>query len=143
MFIRWSISAMLALTFILGMNQIFVSGAEAAYQVTATIPVGTNPVGVGVNPLTNRIYVSNNGDNTVSVIGGLANAVIATVPVGSGPVGVGVNPSTNRVYVADNGVGIGPGAVSVIDATTNTVIATIPVDQNPFAVAVNSVTNRI
>jgi DNA-binding beta-propeller fold protein YncE len=67
MFMRRSISVLLALTFILGLNQIFVSSAEAAYQVIATIPVGSSPGaanGVGVNPLTNRIYVSNNGDNT-------------------------------------------------------------------------------
>jgi YVTN family beta-propeller protein len=132
MLIRRSFSTLLALIFVLGLNQVFVRSAEAAYQVIATVPVGSAPGaanGVGVNPLTNRIYVSNNGNNTVSVIDGLANAVTATIPVGSGPAGVGVNPSTNRVYVADNGVGIGPGSVSVIDATTNTVIATIPVDQ--------------
>jgi YVTN family beta-propeller protein len=96
MFVRRSFPTLLALTLVLGLSQVFLRPAEAAYQVTATIPVGSNPNGVGVNPLTNRIYVANNGNNTVSVIDGLANAVIATVPVGSGPVGIGVNPSTNR-----------------------------------------------
>src|SRR5207247_1285042 len=118
MFTERSLSTLLALTLVFGLSESFVTLAEA-YQVTATIPVGSGPNGVAVNPLTNRIYIANNGDSTVSVIDGSANAVIATIPVGSNPVGVGVNPLTDRVYVADNGVGIGPGTVPVIESTTN------------------------
>ena len=69
--------------------------------VVATVPVGTNPYGVGVNPTTNRIYVANLSGNTVSVIDGANNTVVATVPVGSNPYGVGVNPMTQRVYVSN------------------------------------------
>jgi YVTN family beta-propeller protein len=65
--------------------------------------VGSLPTGVGVNSSTNRVYVANYGDNTVSVIDGSTNAVVATVGVGTSPIGVGVNSSTNRVYVANNG----------------------------------------
>lgn len=39
--------------------------------VVATIPVGTNPTGVGVNPSTDRVYVSNHLSSTVSVIADL------------------------------------------------------------------------
>lgn len=38
--------------------------------VTATIPVGAAPGAVATNPLTNTAYVTNFGDNTVSVISG-------------------------------------------------------------------------
>jgi YVTN family beta-propeller protein len=38
--------------------------------VTATIPVGSGPVGVAVNPLTGAVYTANIGDDTVSVISG-------------------------------------------------------------------------
>jgi DNA-binding beta-propeller fold protein YncE len=42
-------------------------------MVTATIPVGSGssslPFGVAVNPATNIIYVTNNRDGTVSVLG--------------------------------------------------------------------------
>jgi DNA-binding beta-propeller fold protein YncE len=37
--------------------------------VTQTIPVGIGPVGVAVSPRTGKIYVTNYGDNAVSVIG--------------------------------------------------------------------------
>jgi YVTN family beta-propeller protein len=56
--------------------------AAATPKVTATIPVGGAPVGVATNPRTNKIYVSNNADSTVSVISGRTNAVVATIPFG-------------------------------------------------------------
>jgi DNA-binding beta-propeller fold protein YncE len=37
--------------------------------VTGTIGVGSHPEGVAVSPRTGEIYVTNHGDNTVSVIG--------------------------------------------------------------------------
>ena len=40
----------------------------ASNTVVATVAVGSNPYGVAVNPNTNRIYVANYGDDTVSVI---------------------------------------------------------------------------
>jgi YVTN family beta-propeller protein len=52
-----------------------------AQTVIATIDVGVNPIGVAVNPTTNRIYVANDGDNTVSVIDGTTNTVIDTIDV--------------------------------------------------------------
>ncbi|WP_405173021.1 hypothetical protein MHI12_18090 [Paenibacillus sp. FSL H8-0280] len=58
----------------------------------ATVPVGINPNGAGANPLTNRVYISNQDDNTISVIDGETNTVIATIPVGARPFAVGVNP---------------------------------------------------
>jgi DNA-binding beta-propeller fold protein YncE len=39
-------------------------------SVTATIPVGAAPGGVTTDPLTDTAYVTNFGDNTVSVISG-------------------------------------------------------------------------
>jgi YVTN family beta-propeller protein len=109
-----------------------------AQTVIATVAVGDFPVGVGVNPTTNRAYVSNNFDDTVSVIDGTTNTVIATVAVGDAPRGVGVNPTTDRVYVAN----IADDTVSVIDGTTNTVIATVAVGDFPVGVGVNPTTNR-
>ena len=80
---------------------------------------------MAVNPNTNRIYVTNDSSDNVSVIDGASNTVVATVAVGSYPHGVAVNPNTNRIYVA-NSVS---NNVSVIDGATNTVVATVPVGQ--------------
>ena len=40
----------------------------ATNDLIATVPVGTQPVAVGVNPLTNKIYVLNAHGSTVTVI---------------------------------------------------------------------------
>ncbi|MFZ0513844.1 MAG: hypothetical protein WAM14_19715, partial [Candidatus Nitrosopolaris sp.] len=45
-------------------------------RVITSIPVGVNPIGVSVNPLTNMIYVANHSDNTVSVINGTTNRIV-------------------------------------------------------------------
>src|SRR6266487_1738619 len=93
-----------------------------------SIPVGNLPTSVAANQNTNRIYVSNLTDNTVSVIDGASDTVIATIPVGFLPEVVDVNSVTNMIYVAnflDN-------TVSVIDGGSNTVVATIPGLSAPF-----------
>src|SRR5215472_136069 len=81
-----------------------------AQTVTATVPVGMNPVAVAVNTVTNRIYVANcvpssnpSGTNgTVTVIDGGTNTT-STVPAGMCPIAVAVNPVTNKIYVANFG----------------------------------------
>lgn len=105
--------------------------------VTATIPVGTQPSGIAVNPLTRRIYVANLADNNVSVIED--DPVIATIPVGTAPRAVAVNSRLNRVYVANRDT----NNLSVIDGRFNNVIATVEVGTQPKSVAVNQITDRV
>ena len=97
--------------------------------VIATVPVGTEPYGVAVNPAGTRVYVANLLDNTVSVIDTTTQTVIATVPVGTSPAGVAVDPVGTLVYVAN----FNSNDVSVIHPTTQTVIATVSVGTGPIA----------
>lgn len=122
-----------------------VETAHTNPAVVATIPVGNQPLAVAVNEITNRVYVTNRLDDTVSVIDAAARTVVASIPVGDEPWGVDVNPATNRVYVASAQGGSTFGAsVSVIDGATNGVIATIPIsDWSVRGVAANPDTNRI
>jgi YVTN family beta-propeller protein len=92
---------------------------------------------VAVNPVTNRIYVPNSGDGTVTVIDGATNDT-ALVPAGNQPNAVAVNPVTNRIYVPNSG----DSTVTVIDGATNDT-ALVPAGNEPYAVAVNPVTNKI
>ncbi|MGV8129203.1 MAG: beta-propeller fold lactonase family protein [Methanolinea sp.] len=78
-------------------------------------------------------YITNYGNDTVTVIDTATDYIIATVDVGSGPGGVAVSPDGTRVYVAN----FYSGTVSVIDTFTHTVIATVPVGANPDGVAVS------
>jgi YVTN family beta-propeller protein len=78
-------------------------------------------------------YITNSGDNTVSVIDTATNAVTATIAVGGNPFGVAVHPDGAIVYVTNSA----DNTVSVIDAATNTVTATIPVGDGPvYGIAV-------
>jgi YVTN family beta-propeller protein len=53
-----------------------------------------------VNRLTNKIYVSNSGTNTVTVIDGETNAT-KNISVGKAPQAIAVNEATNRIYVGN------------------------------------------
>lgn len=102
-----------------------IAGAQpgAAQPTLVThVGVGAQPVGVGVNAVTNRIYATNRGSGTVSVIDGATHAVVATIPVGLSPwYQVAVDPTVNRAYVLNNG----SGTLSVIDGASDTVVDTI------------------
>jgi YVTN family beta-propeller protein len=54
--------------------------------------VGTYPVVVAINPVTKKIYVTDEFSNTVSVISGTSNTVESTITVGNFPYGVAINP---------------------------------------------------
>jgi YVTN family beta-propeller protein len=78
-------------------------------------------------------YISNSGDNTVSIIDTAINTVTATVQVGTNPSGVALAPNGETVYIGN----IGDNTVSIIDTATNTVTATVQVGNTPSGIAVS------
>lgn len=111
---------------------------------TAT-PIDVSNFGLfaaAVNPLTNKIYVTNDyipAGFTVAIIDGATNATTTiTDPKAVGPWAVDANPATNKIYVANNG----SANVTVIDGATNT-FASVPAGNSPIAVAVNPITNKV
>ena len=75
----------------------------ATDNVTATVPVGTYPFGVAVNPDGTKVYVTSMEHQHMStVIDTATNTVTATVSVADGPRGVAVTPDGKKVYVANN-----------------------------------------
>ena len=69
-------------------------------SVTATLNVGKAPIAAAVNPVTNKIYVANASDDSVTVIDGAANTMTA-VNTGSGPAAIALNPVTSKIDVAN------------------------------------------
>jgi len=110
------------------------------HAVVDTVAVGSDPFGLGLNPITQKVYVSNSGDGTVSVISMDTRSVTTTIALGPGsqPLGVGVNPAANRIYVALHGT----GELAVIDGASDTLVATVPVGGGPFGVVADSLLNR-
>jgi len=101
--------------------------------------VDTYPVGMAVNPVTRKIYATNELSNSLSVISSTSNNVEDTITVGNFPYGVAVNPFDSRVYVANRG----SDTVSVIDGSANTKLHNITVQNSPVGIAVNPSANWI
>ncbi len=95
--------------------------------------MGKDPTGVVVSPDGKKVYVTNYGDKTVSIIDTATKAVITAVSVEKGPKEIAVTPDGTKVYVANSD----GGSISVIDTATNSVTNTVKVGGAPFGVAVN------
>ena len=95
-------------------------GSVTAVSLTnlqsVTIPVGSTPMKIDINPLGTRAYVTNFYSHNVSVIdlvptSSTYNKVLETIPVGIEPYGIVVTPDGKRVYVAN----YYSGTLSLID----------------------------
>ena len=103
------------------------------------ITVGRGPLDVKFDQKTNKIYVVNLGDSTVSLIDPKTNKVVGSIKVGTLPDSIAIDKNTNKAYVANNH----DDTVSVIDLNTNTIVGKpIPVRSGPYAVAVDTNTNK-
>jgi YVTN family beta-propeller protein len=112
-------------------------------QTWPTVTVGDNPTALGLNPVTNTIYVANADDNTVSVIDGSTcnggdtsgcGQAVATIAVGSDPLSVGVDPNTDTIFVGDKF----DGTVAVIDGSACNGKDTSGCGQTPFVLGVGT-----
>lgn len=119
-----------------------------------TFTVGNLPSSIAVDQATGTVYVTNAGDNTVTVLNGATcNATDlsgcrqqATVPVGLGPLGIFADDANHTVYVANLDFGNGD-TVSMINSATcqagtlatcpTTPPSTVTVAQSPLAVTVD------
>jgi YVTN family beta-propeller protein len=106
-------------------------------DVSGTVEVGAQPYGIALDAAAGRMYVSNYGSGSVSVVDVATNAVVATVPVGRAPGALALNTVTRRLYVSNGD----DATVSVIDTTSNTVVTTIAA--GGLGVAVDESTNRV
>jgi YVTN family beta-propeller protein/VCBS repeat-containing protein len=130
-----------------GNNAISVINTATNTVIATVITNGGQSYGIATTPGSagvQRLYVSNTGNNTVSVI--TANTatnsytLTGTVTgVGATPAGVAVSSDGSRAYVAN----WNSGNVSVINTATNAVIRTIAVGANPFGVAVSADGTRV
>lgn len=98
--------------------------------VLAKVPVGVHPAHVVLTPDGRFAYVTNGGDNTVSVVDASAQRLVATIPVGKYPHGVRISPDGKQAYVAN----LKGGTVSVIDTENQEEMAQIPTGKGPAQV---------
>ncbi|MGH8549925.1 MAG: YncE family protein [Methylococcales bacterium] len=106
---------------IVGMLFAVAASAVEPPNVVTTIPVGVSPSRAVITPNNQEVYVTNNGDDTVSVIRSGDLTVKTVVPVGSQPDAIAVSPDGKSVYVGQHG-----GDISRI-TTSNKSVTTIPI----------------
>ena len=78
---------------------------------------------------THRLFVTNERDDTVSVIDSRTHQLVATVEVGGRPRGIGFSPDRSKVYVALGN----ENAIGVIDTQSLEVLKKIPAGSDPEA----------
>jgi YVTN family beta-propeller protein len=108
--------------------------------VAASVPLGVRPTYSYLDTHLNRLYVTNTGDNTVSVFDA-SNVNVTKMPpipslsapvaVGTAPVGIAALKDGTRFYVANSG----SNDVSVVSATSFAVLKTVGAGVNPSFVA--------
>ncbi|MBI2888161.1 MAG: hypothetical protein HYY02_13285 [Chloroflexi bacterium] len=110
-------------------------------KVVTTVPVGKaiNGVtqGIAVDPMRQRVYVTNEDDDTVSIINSRTNTVVTTTQVGRGPTGIAADPDQGLVYVANSS----GKSVTILDAATGAVTGTVALSGGAYAVAVDRSTH--
>src|SRR3990170_2670566 len=110
----------------------------ASYAVAARVPVGKHPAHVVLTPDGRFAYVTNGGENTVSVVDTEARKVVKTIGVGTVPIQVYATPDSKTLFVANQGTRQKPGkTVSVIDLAGGKVASTVQTGPGAHGVVVD------
>jgi DNA-binding beta-propeller fold protein YncE len=125
--------------------------------------VGWSWLGPGiplVDERTNRVFIPDALDGTVSMLDARSGALLRTISVGSGPAGwnpgpLAVDERTGRVLMAVKGVFVpswpnpqapplftGAGSLDVLDGTSGNVLSTVPLGLAPVSVTLDTRTGR-
>src|SRR4051812_37949478 len=135
--VKTHIRTLVAVTAFLGA----LAGADATAQtISPPVAAGTSPFAIAVNPITNKVYVTNEASNTLTVMDG-ATLATTTVAIGARPLWLGVNPETNRIYVAQFGNNSAAPHLVAVNGANNTVSSNINVGDVGW-MAINPATNK-
>lgn len=117
-----------------------VASIEPETSKVTSIKTGMQPTSLVMNKKQDRLYVSNSGSDTVSIIDTQTDKVIKTILTrpaalrglpGATPLGLALSPDEQTLYVALGGM----NAVGVIDLRENSLAGYIPAGWYPTAVA--------
>jgi YVTN family beta-propeller protein len=110
------------------------STADATAVTTISLPAGSAPVFAHTTQ-SDRVYVANSGNATVSVISTGSRVVTRTIPVGSDPVALAETPNGSKLYVVNRGDST-VTAINTLDGTVSA--AAIAVGASPTWAAARS-----
>ena len=108
-------------------------------KISVTTNEGDGLLGIAVDVLANKIYVSNATDSVVDIIDGSTWTIVGTLGVSGGePIGLAVNLFLHRLYVP-----LGNGAVDIFDTKQRSLLSTTTVGSADSFAAVNLVTGNV
>src|ERR1700760_1150997 len=99
-------------------NVSVISSAVLAVTTTVPLPVGAHPVMIAGNAANDKVYVVNNGNNTVTEISTLDNTITNTFNVGVSPIWAVMSSDGLFVFVVNQG----DNTVSVIDSALGAIV---------------------
>ena len=106
------------------------------------LQTGRSPRYLGLNAVTNKLYVSNYDTGNISVINENTGTLLNEIEIFKPPSSTNkiiVNDKTNKIYVANSF----PNTVSIIYGYNNTISKNINFTKQPISIAVNTLTNKI
>ena len=110
---------------------IVFDSASIARGPLADIEVGSHPAHVIVDDKGTYAFVTNGGDNSVSVVDLAQSRVVREIKTGRYPRGLRMSPNGQEIYVAN----VNDGSISVISTADLAHVATIAVGKEPIQVA--------
>lgn len=108
--------------------------------VVNTAPVGTNPVAMAETPDALRLYVANQGSNSISDVDPVdLTSTLVTGFTGMTPVWLVARADSQKVYVVTQG----DGQLVTIDTATDTVTSSLPVGAGANFIFYDTTLNRL
>lgn len=97
------------------------------------VATGNKPHGIALSADGSRLYVSNEGAGTVTVVDARAKRAIAELRVGRQPNQIALTPSGDQLWVSNNG----DSTISIVATSGASVVRTIPAGRAPHVIAMN------
>ncbi len=106
-------------------NRLYI--IQSSDGTTIDVASGSGPWGVALDSSGENLYVSNTGENTVSIFETLNNTLIGTIEAGPEPISLAISSDDSTLYVSNRG----SDTISVIQLSTGIVTQTINVGTEP------------
>jgi YVTN family beta-propeller protein len=108
-------------------------------RAIGNIPVGYSPVAPLVDPQNGMLYISNNGQNNLTVVNGSTDKVVSSLVMQNNPSTPALDPANRLVYVPNTG----SPTMTVINTTTNKDATNISLGHYPISALYDPESNQV